>query len=269
MKIQILNNIKSSIGLTPNSIGIAFSGGGAKGFSHVGVIMALEKFHIKPQIISGVSAGAIAAALYGSGLRASEIIERFAEYPKFLNFAEWSIPREGFFKLTRFKRLLKEWLPIENLEEMIIPTVICATDFDHGKSVGFSKGDIAERVVASCSIPVIFPPVEINGINYVDGGVLRNLPAWAIREKCKTLIGVNCSPLQPNYKYKKSLLDIALRSYSLMAKANTLQDLNICDYVIQNPRLSSYGIFDMKAMKKIILEGYDTACVVLEDVLKN
>ena len=269
MKISILDNVLTTIGLETESVGIAFSGGGARGFSHVGVILALEKFGITPRIISGASAGAIAAALYGAGLNAKEILECFADYSKFTSFTEWSIPTEGILKLNKFEKILSGWLPVRNLEEMKIPTVICATDIDSGKSVGFTKGAIAKRVAASCSIPVIFQPVKINGVNYYDGLLPRNLPAWAIREHCKTLIGSNCSPLDRDYSYKKSLLSIATRTFQLMAKSNVINDIKLCDYVIQNPQLSKYSTFNISDSDDIVRRGYDAACRTLETAFKS
>lgn len=245
-------------------VGIAFSGGGAKGFTHIGALMAFEKFGIKPDILSGVSAGSIAAVLYGAGLSPMEIMQCFEDYGKFGDFTEWNLPKTGVFSLRKFGRLLEEWLPVRNLEEMKIPTIICASDLDKGTSVGWSKGEIVPRVLASCSIPVIFNPVKINGVHYVDGGVLRNLPAWAIRKYCKTLYGCNCSPINKNYKYKASMVDIMLRTYNLMSKANTLQDLNLCDYVIQPDAVDNIRTFDLKALRKAVSVGYDAACMVLD-----
>lgn len=248
-------------------VGVAMSGGGAKGFSHIGVLMAFENFGIKPEILSGVSAGSIAVALYGAGLTPKEMIECFAETNKFADFTDWALPKEGLFRLTKFGRLLESWLPVKYLEDMAIPTVICATDFDNGKSVGWSKGEIVPRVLASCSIPIVFYPVLINGVHYVDGGVLRNLPAWAIRKFCKDLYGVNCSPLKQGFEYKESLIDIALRSYRLMTKANTIQDINLCDHVITLRGAETIGTFELKSLQKTVQLGYDATCRVLEQSL--
>lgn len=247
--------------------GLALSGGGAKGFSHIGVLMAMENFGLYPEILSGVSAGSIAATLYGSGLSPRDMIECFSETNKFGDFTEWAVPKEGIFKLTKFGKLLESWLPVRHLEDMKIPTVICATDFDRGTSVGWMKGEIVPRVLASCSIPIIFPPVSIKGRHYVDGGVLRNLPAWAIRNYCKTLYGCNCSPLPEGYRYKNSLLDIAFRTYQLMGKSNTLQDLNLCDYIFTVPQRTTVGTFELKALRDMVTTGYDIACRVLEESL--
>lgn len=264
MAIKI-DNILEHIGLRQDkTIGLAMSGGGAKGFSHIGVLMAFERCDIKPDILSGVSAGAIATTLYAAGLSPSDIIQCFTDASKFGDFTEWAIPREGFLKLDRFGKLLEEWLPVSRLEELKIPTIICATDLDHGKSVGWSKGEIVPRVLASCSIPIVFNPYKINGISYVDGGVLRNLPAWAIRGYCKTLYGSNCSPLRHDFRGKKGLLEIAFRSYHLMLKANIAQDLRLCDHIIQVNELHQVSTFELSSLRKGVMAGYEAAMRVLE-----
>lgn len=248
------------------SVGIAFSGGGAKGFAHIGVLKAFEQFGIRPDVISGVSAGSIAAALYGAGLSTDDMIRCFTDASRFDDFTEWAIPKKGFMKLDRFGKLLESWLPVRNLEDMKIPTVICATDIDNAKSVGWGKGEIVPRVLASCSIPIIFQPIRINGKNYVDGGVLRNLPAWAIRGYCSTLYGSNCSPLRRKFNSDGSIIDIAYRTFHLMMKANTPQDVRLCDHVIETSQLSSVSTFDLTSLRRGVAIGYDAACKVLEKI---
>lgn len=262
---RIIDDVLGSFGFgTRRSVGVALSGGGARGFAHIGVFQALEKFELRPDVLAGVSAGSVAATLYGSGLTPLEIIECFSEYVRFGDYAEWTVPRAGFFRLNKFAKILESWLPVKNLEECKIPIVVCATDIERGRSVGWAKGEIIPRVIASCSIPVIFHPVKINGVQYVDGGVLRNLPAWAIRKVCRTLIGSNCSPLKRGYQYHDSIIDTTLRTFHLMMKANALQDLSLCDIVVQSAGLADYKTFDVASMKKIVTSGYDAACRVLE-----
>lgn len=253
----------------PDSIGLALSGGGTRGFSHIGVLMALEEFGMKPNVLAGVSAGSIAAVLYAAGLTPSEMRECFSETTKMQDFREWNIPGNGIFKLNKFGKLLDSWLPVKNLEELKIPTVVCATNMEKGTQIGWAKGEIVPRVLASCSIPLVFKPVKINGSHYIDGGVLHNLPAWAIRDYCTTLLGSNCSPLDTSYKYKDTLIDIALRTFSLVMKSNVLQDIKLCDYVFIPREISRYKTFDLTTIDKSIMYGYDAACKVLENSMMN
>lgn len=262
-----IDGLLERLGIRDKTVGIAFSGGGAKGFAHIGVLKAFEHFGIRPDVISGVSAGAIAASLYGAGLSPDDIIKCFSDASSFGDFTEWAIPKQGFMRLNRFGKLLESWLPVKYLEDMKIPTVICATDFDNAKSVGWGKGEIVPRVIASCSIPIIFHPVKIKGVNYVDGGVLRNLPAWAIRDYCSTLYGSNCSPFQKNQEaYTGSIIDITYRTYHLMSKSNTPQDIRLCDHVINIDRVLGVKTFDLKSLRHGVQAGYDAACRVLESV---
>ena len=273
--MAILNNVSidgllefAGFRRTP-TYGVAFAGGGVRGFVHVGVIKALEEYGIKPQIISGVSAGSIAAVLYGAGFTPDEMWECFAEFQKFGDFTEFAVPTSGFFTLDKFGKLLDSWLPVKKLEELNIPTIVCATNYDKGTSVGWAKGEIVPRVLASCSIPILFKPMVINGTHYVDGGVLRNLPAWAIRNYCKVLIGSNCSPIRVSHKFKSSIIDIAERSFQLMSKANVLQDVQLCDYVITPEGMAGVKTFDLKSLRRNMEFGYQAACRVLDKMLNK
>lgn len=248
-------------------LGLALSGGGARGFAHLGVIKALEERGMRPNIVAGVSAGSIAAVMYSAGI-AYEDIFAFFESGSFTKFAEFGIPKDGFFSLQPFMDKLRQILPVQNIEELRIPTVICATDIDHGTTKIFSSGSIVERVAASCCIPIVFKPIKIDGINYVDGGVLRNLPAWAIRSRCEKLIGVNCSPLT-SYKFKNNIIDIAQRSYGLMSKVNTVVDTKMCDILIVTREAASHKSLDLSGIRQIFKSGYEDACRLLDSNVKS
>lgn len=247
----------------PYKVGIALSGGGARGFAHAGALQALEEAGIKPDVIAGVSAGSIVSALYASGLTPEKILNIF-DGVKFNDLCELSVPKDGFFKLDRFKRFLRKYLSAELIEDLSLPTYICATDLDNGVSVAFDSGNITNAIVASCSIPIVFKPVKINGNYYVDGGVLHNLPAWAIRDKCQLLIGINCSPLV-NDKMKHTIIDVAQRSFDLMARTNAISDMELCDIVIETKDIAQHKVFDLKERTKVYKSGYAITRQVLEE----
>lgn len=236
-------------------IGLALSGGGARGFAHVGALLALEKAALKPDIIAGVSAGSAVAVLYAGGVRPLDIAQLFAS-TGFRTFAELSLGSGGIFSIEKFQRFILSALGGKTrLEELDIPCYIGVTDLYNACGREFHTGAIGPRMLASCSIPVIFPPVEIDGVQYVDGGVLRNHPAWIIRDKCELLIGVNVSPIRPNTKFN-NIVSVALRAYNLMAKANQAQDMALCDISVQTPDIAGYAPFDLKHIKTLVLNGY-------------
>lgn len=245
-------------------IGVALSGGGARGFAHAGALKALEEAGYKPDVIAGVSAGSVAGVLYAAGLPPEEILTLFSKV-KFTDFCTFNIKNgEGVFSLNKFKKFIERSTGVSKIEDLKIPMYIGATNLDQGVPAQFNSGPIGERVVASCSIPIVFNPIKIDGVHYVDGGVLRNLPAWIIRDKCEKLIGVNCSPLN-GFKYKKSFFEIAMRTYNLMAKSNQFDDMEMCDHVIVTPELAGYQVFNLKDINKVFLSGYAAAHRAIKD----
>lgn len=240
-------------------LGLALSGGGLKGFAHAGALQAMKERGLKPDIISGTSAGAIVAVLYSAGLSPIEICE-FFEDKSFTNFTALTLPVSGIFNPTKFREMFAERvLPYKNLEDLPIPVRILATDLDHGRSVVFSTGSIAERVMASCSVPVIFVPQVIDGVNYVDGGVFLNFPVRTIRRDCKKVIGVNVSPLVAP-KYSLNIMGIANRSYEFLFRANTLEDRRKCDVLIEVAAALKYdNSFDLTKVEEIFQLGYEKA----------
>lgn len=250
----------------PYRLGVCLSGGGARGFAHIGAMRALRDYGLIPDIIAGVSAGSVVAAFYSAGLlndpNDDPLLNLFSN-AKFRNFAEMHVPRESFFSLERFRKIIERTLPYKNIEDLPIKTLVCATDIDSGTKVAFSEGPMAERIVASCSIPIVFDPVIIDGRRYVDGGVLRNLPAWAIRHQCDYLIGINCSPSYTPDEPAGNILEIAHRSYSLMAKNNVVPDLEMCDLIISLSETAKHQVFSLKDLQQLELSGYRTAVATL------
>lgn len=249
-------------------LGLALSGGGARGFAHPGALKAIEDFGLRPEIISGTSAGAIAAVFYADGYAPEEIINLFVG-KDFREFVDIQVPVAAIFGMSGFRRFLKKHLRAKNFEDLNIPVKIVTTNFDEGKSVVFDQGPIIEPLVASCSIPIVFNPVVINGVNYVDGGVCKNFPVSTIRSMCSKIIGVNVSPLVPK-KYSKTIMHIAERSYHYMSRSNTLLDRNLCDVPVEIIDLVYFKTFDLVKSEKIFKIGYDASRqALLESIDKS
>lgn len=269
MKTHIVANSLSKLtGLfsrAPYRTGVALSGGGARGFAHIGVLQAMDEKGIRPDVVAGVSAGAVAAVFYAAGIPFEKMVRAF-EGLKFNDLAELGVPKDGFFKLDRFAKFLNANIPYKRIEDLPVKTLICATDIDHGESVVFEEGPLAECVIASCSIPIVFKPRVINGVKYVDGGVLHNLPAWAIRQRCRQLIGVNVSPIDKTARVKGTIIDMAVASFKLMSKNNATPDMALCDHVISVDDIAKVNVFNITEVRKIYRLGYRTALKSLEEL---
>ena len=115
---------------------------------------------------------------------------------------------------------------------------------------------------------IIFSPVVINGVHYVDGGLFHNFPVSIIRDRCERVIGVNVSPLVPQ-KYKQTIFHIAERSYHYMFRANTLEDREMCDVLIEAEEFGMYKTFDLENVEQIARIGYDAAIRAFELVIQE
>ncbi len=248
-------------------LGLALSGGGARGFAHLGVFKFLEDCGMKPDIISGTSAGALMGALYADGYSVEEIKGLFSGR-EFSDFAQLQIPKSGVFDSQRFRSFLRRHLRAKAIEDLKIPMAIVATDLDNGESRTFRSGPLVDVITASCSIPIIFSPVVINGVHYVDGGLFRNFPVSVIREECERVIGVNVSPLITQ-EYKQTLYHIAERSYHYMFRANTLEDRELCDVLVETEKAAAFKTFDLENVDRLVMIGYDASLRSFEKAIRE
>jgi NTE family protein len=234
--------------------GLVLSGGGARGFAHLGVLQALNEANIFPDVISGTSAGALAGVLYCDGNNPAEILQIMKSQSK-LDYMRPTLPRDGLLQISGVSKLLESHLIAKKFEDLKIPLIVCATDLNNGKAVYFSKGDLITPVIASSSIPVLFKPVIINKIYYVDGGVLDNLPIKPIDNKCNLIIGSFVNPVG----YEKSpagLITIAVRTFMLNQAREVEEKGRKFDLFIAPKELTVFGILESDRADEIFEMGY-------------
>ena len=246
-------------------LGYALGGGGAKGFAHLGALKALQKRNLKPEIIAGTSAGALAGVFYADGFAPEEVSELF-EKKEFREFVGITLPKSGFFKTNGLLSFLKNNLRSKSFEQLQIPFVAVATDWNRACTVTFSKGKyLAESVVASCSVPIVFSPQYIDDVPYVDGGLMKNFPVSVIRKQCKYVIGVNVVPMV-SASDKLNMRNMAERTFKMMSNSNTLLDRSLCDILIEAKGTEKYTMFDLNNIDLISEIGYLCASVKINDI---
>jgi NTE family protein len=248
-------------------IGLVLSGGGARGIAHIGVLKALNELNIHPTIISGTSAGSIIGVLYAMGLSSQEMIDFVGHSSlwKFFRF-EWSAG--GLSNLNYLKeRLIQVGIP-PNFEDLQKKLYVTATNLTKGKTEIFHEGPLLDTILASCSIPLVFKPVIINGDRYADGGILNNLPASAIISKVHRILGVNVIPLSgDDDKDYQSSVQVAQRCFELFMNANTQPELVACDFVIE-PKVQDFYLFSLPKFNLIHDIGYETTMAQAEQIQK-
>lgn len=245
-------------------LGYALSGGGAKGFAHLGALKVLERYGLKPDTIAGTSAGALAGVFYADGFHPDEIEELFRK-KELREFVQFALPTSGFLKNAGLHSFLKKNLRATTFEELKMPFYAVTTDWNNARTVVFSRGEhLVDAVVASCSIPVIFYPQYIDDVPYVDGGLLKNFPVSVIREKCKFVIGVNVSLMVPPAE-KNNIRRMAERTFNLMSNSNTLFDRADCDILIETKGLEKYAMFNLTNIDTISNLGFESALATMRE----
>jgi NTE family protein len=169
------------MGLERKKVGLALAGGGARGMAHVGVIRTLESEGILINCIAGTSVGSLVGAAYAAGVQREGLMD-MALTVGWLDFARPVWPRNGFLNFARLESYLADFLGDPSFDELDIPYAAVASDLTKFEQVVLREGRVARAVRASCSIPGIVTPVEIDGRLLVDGGVTNNLPTSVVRD---------------------------------------------------------------------------------------
>ncbi len=245
----------------PYQTGIVLSGGAVRAFAHLGVLKALHEAGIRPDIISGVSAGSIVGAFYADGFEPEEILDIF-EKKKFFELVGLVFKNQGLLDMSGLQKLLDTNLRAKNFDDLKKPLFVAATNFATGKAEYFSKGNLTQKLLASSSIPVLFNPQKIDGKTYVDGGLVNNLPLKPIHKKCKKIIGVNVNPLEQNTNLE-GIPNIAIRSFHISIANSVYHKKELFDIFIEPTALKNYGYFNAKQSRDLFTIGYKSARKVL------
>jgi NTE family protein len=243
--------------------GLVLSGGGARGFAHIGVVKALQEKNISWDLISGTSAGAMIGVFLADGFSPNEILEIFKEYELLGIFNFFSL-KPGLLSLDKLKKLLETNLRSKTFEQLNMPFYVTATDYNSGKQKIFSSGDLVQPILAASSIPVLFPVVYIEGVPYVDGGISSNLPVEPLVGKVDKLIGVYVNP-HYGYSEKEGSLEKTDRTMHMMIRHNMEANSKKCDLYIEPPDLKKYGLFDSKKTDEIVFTGYEYAKSIVKE----
>ncbi len=235
-------------------IGLALSGGGARGISHLGVLKALEEFGVQIDCISGTSTGALIGALYSYGLSPEKILETFINTRIFTSLRPaWTWT--GLANVNGLQEVLLKVMPENNFQSLKIPVTIVATNLKKGRPEYFTSGELVVPLLASCCVPVLFSPINIDGEVYVDGGIMDNLPADCIRRECDLVIGSSCNHVSSEFDVK-NFRSVIERSLMIAISGNTVISKHLCDVLIEPPELGKVSAFDLSDPRRLFDIGY-------------
>jgi NTE family protein len=235
-------------------VGFVLSGGGARGFAHLGIIEALREKGICPDIFSGVSAGAITGAFLASGKTPMETFEILKKEGLF-KLTKMQFPWDGLMRLDGLSRLLNDEIPYKMLEDLPIPLYIGISNLTLAEMEYRNKGPLDKMVLASSSIPVLFSPVEMEGSVFADGGLINNIPVQPLIGNCRKIVVSNISPLQKPAQIK-GLIQIITRAFLMSVHARSLEAREHADIYIEPEELTHYDIMGISHADELFEIGY-------------
>src|SRR5690606_33008252 len=163
------------------TVAIVLGGGSSRGLAHIGLLQAFEEEGIPVDYLVGTSMGSIAAGLHAAGLSPENIEQLIVQSPVFELFAAARPSRGGLVETDRLERFLDAILDHATFDDVAIPYYSASTQLLTGEEAVIQHGRVSRAILASMAIPGVFPPVEIDGEYYVDGGVVSLIPVRAAR----------------------------------------------------------------------------------------
>jgi NTE family protein len=249
-------------------LGLALSGGTAKVIAHLGVLRALEEADLRPDCLTGTSGGSLIAVLYASGQPMESMIA-LANDVTWRKLATIRMPKLGLLSSQRIEDFVRDLVGDLRFEDLQIPTRVVTTNLLTGEKTVFSSGPVAPVVRASCSIPQIFAPVEIDGGLYSDGGIIEYLPLETLLEfGCRVNLGVHLGAYADFSQPPNHLLGMILRVIGIVATRNARHSAPHADVLIK-PDMRRFGGFDLRSAEEMIAVGYETTNRLLPQIRED
>ncbi len=248
-------------------IGLVLSGGGVRGYAHLGMLQYLEELKIRPFAISGTSAGAIVGVLYAAGRSPREILEMMMKN-RYFGWSTLLWNKSGFFSMDVLTKALQYAIPQNKFESLPVKLFVSATDLNSGDPVVFSTGELFSAIVASASVPVIFEPVVREQRILVDGGLTNNFPVEPLEGICEIIIGSHVNRIEKDLQAGQKLPAIHTieRCFHLAIARDVYAKSSRCD-VFFDPPLPGFGMFDTKRAEEVFAIGYQTARAAHEKLM--
>ncbi len=246
---------------SPPKIGLALSGGAARGMAHVGVLRALAENRIPIDCIAGTSAGSIVGGAYAAGMSLGEIAE-FGRSLRWRHIGRVTISRLGLKSNERLEHYLRARLPITRFEDLPIPFAAVATDLKTYEAVVMKgHGDIPFAIRASCTIPGWYVPVrDDQGRQLVDGGLVAVVPSVVTRSLgADIVIAVDVNSVGATFmgsSSSSSIIGVLLQSMMVVQKTVSARHLELSDFVI-SPKVGHFRWDKMGRADELFAAGYE------------
>ncbi len=251
------------------TIGLALSGGAARGIAHIGVLRALVENNIPIDCLAGTSAGSIVGGAWAAGL-SLERIEAIGRGLRWRDVGRVTMSRLGVQSNERLEQFLRAQLPVTQFEDLKIPFAAVATDLHSGTAVVMrDQGDVPFAIRASCAIPGWYVPVnDSHGRQLVDGGLVAIVPSSVARSLgADIVIAVDVNAEGAKFLGPaQSVVGILLQSMLVIQRTVCSYQLEISDFVVR-PRVGHIRWDEMGRANELIAAGYEAGLASVPDIL--
>lgn len=252
------------------TIGLALGSGAIRGLAHIGIIDELLKGGIKINEICGSSIGSIIGCLYAGGMDIAQIKETACEISAEMVF-DYRIPFISLFRGKKLKNFITDIfhkkLRIKKLEELNTKVFITVVDILKGIPVILREGPIVDSIMASCAVPLAFPPYKLHGGHYIDGGVLLPVPSSVLKGRGHDVItGINLG-FGNLYKKLPCIFHIAGQTIITMGRQLVEMQKNYSDCLI-TPEFNDIGYWQFKRAAEIIEIGQKSGRLAVHEIIK-
>jgi NTE family protein len=249
-------------------VGLALSGGAARGMAHVGVFKALLENGIPIDYVAGTSAGALAGGAFAAGLSIAEIAEMSAKV-RWSLLGRFAFSRFGILSTEPMRNYIRQNIPAKRFEDLKLPFACVATDLNTGEAVVMKeRGDLPLAITASCAIPGIYVPVtDEQGRMLIDGGVAEIIPTNTVRSLgADIVIAVDVNSEGAKFLgAPQTILGVFFQSAMMLMRNVSKHQLNSADIVIR-PAIGHLRWDEVGRSKEFISAGEQAALAAIADI---
>lgn len=213
-------------------VGLALGGGGARGFTHIGVVKAFEEYGIKFDAVAGTSVGSLIGAFYAAGYSYEQMyrIARETEMKDIKTNKIFFMPS----KTDGIEKLIIDELGDINIEDLKTPFVAVAVDLKTTDEVHLNKGNLAKAVAGSCCVPGIFQPVLLDNMILCDGGLRNTVPANVLKLMgCDYVVSVDINKSRAYGTDSTKVVDVLACSIRILMKSNVVKGYLYSDVLLK------------------------------------
>jgi NTE family protein len=241
-------------------VGLALSGGGARGFAHIGVLRVLVEHEIPIDMIAGSSAGSVVGGAFAAGMTTDEI-ETMSRHLKWRDLSGPSLSPRGLLSNAPMGKFIESRFPVHQFDELRTPFAAVACDLETGAAVPQDMGDLSFAIRASCAIPGIFAPLRDNrGKLLIDGGVVSPMPTGAVREMGADIVmAVDLLACGAAFRSQpRTALGVGIQSALMLLRSVSRFEHSLADVVIVPP-IAHIRPDDLKMREELIRLGEEAA----------